>query len=340
MCVRCTASLLAALWFVQAGTAEDATAASVLVTDASAGTNDTWGVMIDAGSTGTRCFIYSWSTPAMDGIPQMRRHGSLRISPGIASFANTKNLTQILTYLDPVTKFILDTLPASNPHEPDPVSRTTVHMYATAGLRILDRATSDHLLTVAAEAISAVGLAVDLANFQVISGQAEALYSWVAVNVMLQSYTANGGLGIGALDLGGASTQVAYAVYVCDPHEAAEQCKKPGSGLFALTLNGLHYHLFLESYLHFGAVSMEAKVVEALASEQELQRSNNTLLDPCKPIGWISPLSSEAAFTRRIGTSDPAKCTSIVRSLLSVPTVTECAQQACAGSRVVDCECS
>ena len=106
-------------------------------------------------------------------------------------------------------------------------------------------------------------------HFQVISGEVEALYSWVAVN-FLRGLSHGKGLGVGALDLGGASTQVAFAVTACDPAHFADGagCPAPQTGLLGLELGGIYYHLFLESYLHFGSESFEAMAVNELVRTQ------------------------------------------------------------------------
>lgn len=52
-----------------------------------------------------------------------------------------------------------------------------------------------------------------------ITGQAEAYYGWIAVNYLLGTFSGDNGnaaeLGVGSLDLGGASTQIAAAVSEC-----------------------------------------------------------------------------------------------------------------------------
>ena len=127
------------------------------------------GVMIDAGSTGTRCFIYAWpSRHGRDRLPLVERTHKIGITPGLASLAHRTGGTgtsaatdKMAEYLEPITRFLLEHVPAAERRH------TPIQLYATAGMRMLDRKEADWVLTLAGTVLSAAGLAVDRANLQV-----------------------------------------------------------------------------------------------------------------------------------------------------------------------------
>ncbi|ORY46921.1 hypothetical protein BCR33DRAFT_715323 [Rhizoclosmatium globosum] len=190
-----------------------------------------YGIVIDAGSSGSRALIYSWKvfdhpSQKRDLLPLIEkafpeselnpvgegkkgRKWSKAIEPGLSSLFNPKKagdtvkLDQVSDYLAPLLKFSESVVPTSL-H-----SSTPVYLLATAGMRLVPPLQRAQILQHACE------------TFRVISGEAEGVFGWVAVNYL------NKGFGdrtlqvpppphkespntFGFLDMGGASTQIAF----------------------------------------------------------------------------------------------------------------------------------
>jgi hypothetical protein len=92
--------------------------------------------------------------------------------------------------------------------------------------------------------VSKSGFSFDPENVATITGTSEAFYGWVAANALRQTFDATapvpaGSLGVGSLDLGGASTQIAVAV---DPSLSSP-------GLVSATFSGKTYVIYAASFL-------------------------------------------------------------------------------------------
>lgn len=131
-----------------------------------------------------------------------------------------------------------------------------MYLYATAGMRTLTYAAQDLIYSRVTSIFSRSGFAFDPENIGTITGTAEAYYGWVAVNFMSGAFKVDGGAGLGALDLGGASTQITVAV------DAAS----PLPGLLTARFNGREYTLYAQSFLGYGANLFDDKMKAAAAA--------------------------------------------------------------------------
>jgi hypothetical protein len=183
--------------------------------------------VIDAGSTGSRVYVYSYSESSP--LESLRGVGQKRIRPSLASFAGDDvGLAQHMREL-------LEAAASWVPSEEHP--RTSVTLMATAGMRSVSDSTQQSL-------ISAVHSILDASPFlhpsissakrsRVLSGTEEAMYDFLAVRAAFYSALGeatevvglrggegenSGEISIAVADLGSSSTQYAY---VCNPVAAA-----------------------------------------------------------------------------------------------------------------------
>lgn len=126
-------------------------------------------------------------------------------------------------------------------------------------------------------------------NFQVIPGETEGLYGWLAANYLLGGFDNpedhehdKGHHTYGFLDMGGASAQIAFAPNATESEKHAEDLK-----LMRLrTIDGAaaEYKIFVTTWLGYGANEARRRYVEALQTDSPKSDAKE-LEDPCLPKG-------------------------------------------------------
>ncbi|TPP65468.1 Ectonucleoside triphosphate diphosphohydrolase [Fasciola gigantica] len=179
-----------------------------------------------------------------------------------------------------------------------PMSRwkdVPVYLAATAGMRLtlLDNPLGSlDLFEALRRGLQTSGLQVETPNerIRMLSGTEEGLYGWVSVNSILGLITARKRVSpletVGSLDLGGASTQIAF-VPVEKPSNLASSFD-----FHSLRLFGHQYTVYSHSFLCYGKNELEKRTMGSIASKQS---SSPNIPNPCYPTGYISPskLTSE-----------------------------------------------
>lgn len=126
-------------------------------------------------------------------------------------------------------------------------------------------------------------------HIQVIPGETEGLYGWIAANYLLGGFDSpeahthgKGHHTYGFLDMGGASAQIAFAPNATEAAKHAEDLKL----LRMRTLNGapMEYRVFVTTWLGFGVHEARRRYVEALLDASGTHDARE-LPDPCLPVG-------------------------------------------------------
>lgn len=159
-----------------------------------------YGIVIDAGSSGTRLHAYKMTD---DGF--LEEVVQKKITPGISAYVeNPEDLSNTLTRL---TDYAENKIPSHCR------SITSIHLMATAGMRLVSISDKDIILKAVRKALKQSSFMFRDDWASVIPGQTEALYDWISVNLAVGALpvTSTDYL-VGATDLGGASTQLAYPV--------------------------------------------------------------------------------------------------------------------------------
>ncbi len=258
---------------------------------ATGSTGWSYALVIDASSSASTLAIFEWK-PAIGGrLPRVEaapRTGSpatkaagerweKRVKPGLGSYRGRPN--EAAASLEPLIEYALDKIGS----DPATLARTSVSVRATAGMRLLgadDRA----------QILSSIDRYLESTPFgstpaRVISGAEEGLYGWITVNYILGHLEHGGRFStVGALDLGGASTQITFQP-LDFPKRFAE----------TITLGSNTYNLYAKSYLDLG----QDKARETVASPA------------CFLVGYPSPHGP--------GTGDFDACRTAIREALSAP---------------------
>ncbi|KAK3727332.1 hypothetical protein QZH41_018172 [Actinostola sp. cb2023] len=233
-----------------------------------------YAIMFDAGSSGTRVKVYRY----------VQRRGGLQVSdfqeldvpkpnkvrPGLSSFA--KNTSAIGDYLKPLLEGAKKVVPDNQE------SSTTLRIFATAGMRLLDKKEIRAIIDEVDSLLTNKDINTFLykrGNTKVISGQDEAIYDWVTVNFLKGAFSGKSkGKTYGALDMGGASHQNAFKI------------GKKDLPSVHLNIAGKPYYIYAHSYLGFGEKEARTTFLEKLVESQvRRRRGSNIIFSPCHNYG-------------------------------------------------------
>ncbi|TVY39775.1 Golgi apyrase [Lachnellula occidentalis] len=301
-----------------------------------------WGVILDAGSSGTRVHVYRWLNSArarqdaspheMLSLPDIhqKKNYTYKTKPGVSTFGD--NPTEVGPYLQDLLDHALSIVPS------DQVKDTPIFLMATAGVRLLEPMKQKALLgeiCAYAQAHTDFSLPDCDLHIQVIPGETEGLYGWIAANYLLGSFNSpedhkhgDNHHTYGFLDMGGASAQIAFAPNTTEAEKHANDLKL----LRMRTLNGesTEYKVFTTTWLGFGVNQARQRYVEAI---QEMYKGSHELLDPCLPSGLITTLDGLPLDSARgdapvlVGTGRFKECVDQVAPLLDKDA--PCADQPC-----------
>lgn len=196
-------------------------------------------------------------------------------------------------HLQSLIDLALDEVPA------DKVAETPIFLMATAGVRFLPKNEQTALLQGICTYLQA-NTHFDLpdcgAHIQVISGETEGLYGWIAANYLLGGFDrpeehahGKGHHTYGFLDMGGASAQIAFAPNSTETERHANDLKLVR--MRHLDGSPAEYKVFTATWLGFGANKARDRYVDSL---RELYGDDTELPDPCMPSGLRTTTEGEA----------------------------------------------
>ncbi|XP_033755947.1 ectonucleoside triphosphate diphosphohydrolase 2-like isoform X2 [Pecten maximus] len=247
-----------------------------------------YGVVMDAGSSHTTLYIYKWSGEKYkDTARAVQVNTPCKVEgPSISTYVS--NPQALAKPLEACLENAKDTVPA------DKHSSTPIYLGATAGMRLLhavNSSQSDAILSVVRSTIKKYPFMFKNKTQQarIISGEEEGLFSWVTSNYVTGSFgvkkptlqgidnswqmSATGDGTVGAMDLGGASTQMTFY---------PGQISMPPSYEQDLMLYGMNYSVYTHSYLCYGVNEITRKYRALLIKNQNY---SETVTNPCGPLG-------------------------------------------------------
>ncbi|KAK3721060.1 Golgi apyrase [Vermiconidia calcicola] len=295
-----------------------------------------WSVILDAGSSGSRVYVYEYKTAeyvkekddanGLERLPKIKtkKKWNYKVHPGISTFGEKPELVGP-GHLNDLIKFAEDIVPK------DEIEDTPIFLLATAGMRLLPEyqrnAVLENVCTYFKRNSRFQLPDCDL-HIQVIPGETEGLYGWIAANYLLGGFDkpekndhGKDHNTYGFLDMGGASAQIAFAPNATEAEKHANDLKL----LRLRKVNGepMEYGVFVTTWLGFGANEARRRYVEHLL---EASPEAHEVPDPCLPAGLmvmpsgepIEPDSAEASGKKPylIGTGAFAECLSSTFPLL------------------------
>lgn len=221
--------------------------------------NIEYGIMIDAGSTGSRVHVYKFSSYA-DSQPILMDEVFHQIKPGLSSYAEhpENGAGSIETLLD-IAK---ESIPKEKWHN------TPLALKATAGLRLLPEKQSQALLNKVNELFKNSPFKIRDKPVSIMDGTDEGIFAWLTVNYLLDLI---GYDTVGTIDLGGGSMQITFSPIERSTFETA-----PRDFLHDTTVFHHFMKVYVHSYLGLGLMS---------ARQQVLGKANDAT-SSCMPVDY------------------------------------------------------
>lgn len=204
----------------------------------------------------------------------------------------------------------------------DKIPETPIFLLATAGMRLLPEYQQEDLIQGICTYLKQKTdfLLPDCnAHIQVIPGETEGLYGWIAANYLLGGFdrAAEHDHGknhhtYGFLDMGGASAQIAFAPNSTEAEKHSDDLKLVR--MRHLDGSPVEYKVFTATWLGFGANQARERYIETLLDTYD--GNDDDLPDPCLPRGLritsngapLARMSSPGQTANLIGTGQFDEC--------------------------------
>uniref|UniRef100_A0A8C8R4K7 Ectonucleoside triphosphate diphosphohydrolase 1 n=1 Tax=Pelusios castaneus TaxID=367368 RepID=A0A8C8R4K7_9SAUR len=252
--------------------------------------NIKYGIVLDAGSSHTNLYVYEWPAEKENDTGVVHQVEVCKVEGlGISGYSQDPEKAGLS--LQHCMKKAQEVVPEQQHLE------TPLYLGATAGMRLLsleNRSVAEKVLSAVEKTLRSFPF-----NFQgarIISGQEEGAYGWITINYLLGNFKQSGWLNFlpnlksrsgtsGALDLGGASTQITF-VPDQEPIESDDNS-------LHFRLYGKSYNVYTHSFLCYG--KDQALRLKLACDVQSTQ--NGSLLDPCFHQGYLRIMNVSELYT-------------------------------------------
>lgn len=287
-----------------------------------------YAVVVDAGSTGSRAYLFKVSGEGSRRVSTLRRTGA---EGGIASFINEPEQVKscILPLLLKVAKMIPEELWGT----------TEVSIHATGGMRSLSEADQEIVWNALEKGLvedSSMPFPLHRENLGTITGTKEAYFAVLSANYIAERIDDHlrpipGTKLIGALDMGGSSTQMIYHLG-SEGTDEGDFWSHSWAAYGATSAREKVWAHIIGSHLEAAEVDMELPEEEnmdgmvsvEIPMDGSSEGKGSTALhipNPCSYRGHEEEVEhlSESGRTHRVrfsGEGDPVRCARLIRSTL------------------------
>lgn len=218
-------------------------------------------IIIDAGSSGTRLYIFTYEDVySLDSYDILRdfegKPISIKSSITLTSTLNNKTRSAELfrELFDNGSHLYIERTARST---------TPVYLYATGGMRQLEsKEDKNSIIADAYQIANEKYLYLVKENyFRIISGEEEAQYAWIAANLFIGDLANNQFLT--TAEIGGASAQ--FSQHVFTPTKDLKDFMKK------ITINKVSYDVFGYSWANYGGDSVEKAILTLLKSQNKFE---------------------------------------------------------------------
>uniref|UniRef100_A0A8C8RH79 Ectonucleoside triphosphate diphosphohydrolase 8 n=2 Tax=Pelusios castaneus TaxID=367368 RepID=A0A8C8RH79_9SAUR len=283
-----------------------------------------YGMVFDAGSSHTTLYIYQWPADKENGTGIVSQVEACSVQgPGISSYADDP--AKAGASLQPCLDKAMMIIPAARQRE------TPTYLGATAGMRLLREKNSTKAGQIFAEVSKTIQqYPVDFRGARILTGNEEGSFGWITINYLLETLIKFSFAGewirpqatevVGAMDLGGASTQITFQ---------PSGIIKDNSTEVLFRLYGTNYSVYTHSYLCYGQDQALKMLLAALRKDLTSQQISH----PCYPLGYQENITTAALYDSPCvpapaghnpsqtltvtGTGAPAECRSAVQKLFN-----------------------
>ncbi|KAL4641800.1 ectonucleoside triphosphate diphosphohydrolase 5-like [Arapaima gigas] len=214
-----------------------------------------YGVMFDAGSTGTRIHIYTFIQKDPNELPILDNEVFHSVKPGLSAYVNMP--IKAGDIVGEMLKLAKNTIPRVM------WATTQVVLRATAGLRLLPQDKAQVLLTKVQEVFNDSPFFVPSDSVRIMEGTSEGII--LPISVYAGHLYANTRRTVGILDLGGGSTQITFL-----PKSEKTIQTAPGGYIATFDMFNTTYRLYTHSYLGNGLKVARLASLGALGNEETL----------------------------------------------------------------------
>ena len=249
-----------------------------------------WTIVCDAGSTGTRLYAYSFDP--LTNAPVAKE--GIKVKPGLSTLAATPE--KAAAYLLPIFTDALRLVPSAQR------AATRVMILATAGMRLVPAEQQEALFDAIHLGLD-VPFAVARGDLRTISGSDEGYFGALAVNALEGAASpalAHLGPLIGALDLGGSSTQISV------PRARERMTSTPASGRISAD------EFYVHSDLSYGATIAQGLVRSKAAAGAKGQASASFAC-------MFAGAEAETDGVKLLGSGDASACRAQIAAQLFPP---------------------
>ncbi|XP_029927390.1 ectonucleoside triphosphate diphosphohydrolase 3 [Myripristis murdjan] len=287
--------------------------------------NTEYGIVIDSGSSRSTVYLYEWpgekknETGVVKEVLHCRVAGNGISDMGVDPVKDAASWKGFKACMVNVTENI----------PPEKHNKTPLFLGATAGMRLLQMEDEKRSNEVLANLRKYLGsLPFMFQNASIISGQEEGLYGWITVNYLMGNFlerhlwnthvNPHGAETVGSMDLGGASTQIAFAV----------QEDLRGDDYLQVRLYGYPYNVYTHSFLCYGKNEMDKRIQDKVIKQSQ---NRTYVYNPCYAEGYNTTTKASVIYNSQctqkpedynpdqdivmVGDPDADKCVRIVRSL-------------------------
>uniref|UniRef100_A0A8C5Q4I6 Ectonucleoside triphosphate diphosphohydrolase 3 n=1 Tax=Leptobrachium leishanense TaxID=445787 RepID=A0A8C5Q4I6_9ANUR len=286
-----------------------------------------YGIVLDAGSSRTTVYVYQWPAEKENNTGVVSQTLKCNVNgQGISSYANDP--TRAALNIDGCMKKVREFIPVNQQNS------TPAYLGATAGMRLLrlkNASAAEEILTSIQNYFQSQPFSFRGAH--IITGQDEGVYGWITVNYLMGNFLEKniwrawvrprGAETTGALDLGGASTQISFI---------PEKSEQNPNNTVQVTLYGYDYNIYTHSFQCYGRDESEKRLLASLAQNS---LGKQYVENPCYPLNYMVNLSMSHVFGSLCsasfrpvnynpegligfkGTGDPVMCHEKVASLFN-----------------------
>ncbi|AZB49200.1 ectonucleoside triphosphate diphosphohydrolase [Phascolarctid gammaherpesvirus 1] len=284
--------------------------------------HENFGIAVDAGSSHTTMYLYSVSKIARNKTHLTRQIESCQVDgEGLATYSKYPKQAPVPFYK--CTEQLTKKIPLPLRHA------TPLHIVGTAGMRLLNSSQPQQSQEIQKELQTYLQSHTGLGGSRrviILSGESESLHGWIAVNYLTETLTRyslaqyrltrpyfEGPRGM--FDMGGASTQVAFAVE-----------GNHNSQVLPVTLFGKEYHVAASSYLCYG----QDQFRQIILGNMYMESNGSSVSFPCFHEGYTdnvtllpqteNPCSNLANKTilHVTGTGNVTQCRELLSSQLNL----------------------
>lgn len=229
-----------------------------------------YGLMFDAGSTGSRIHVYSFDARSNKLLKEIL----VEVKPGLSGYSDPEEAARSL---GPLLDIALRNIP------PAQHSATPLALKATAGLRLIGVEEAEATLEAVRRFLSLYPFRMEPNAVEIMPGSEEGVYAWMTVNYLLGRFENPSSSSVSIMDLGGGSTQIVF-----EPNPIA-LTGAPGPQSVLLKMGERVYQLYQNSYDGYGLNSARSRILSlALPSGAD---PAVPVPHPCIPVGHTETLA-------------------------------------------------